>query len=179
MIDLKALMGDSSDNIPGVKGVGEKSATKLLQDYGDLDTIYQNLDDIGTRVRNRLIAGEDMAYLSRRLATIICDLPIKLDLDACIAQDFELALVDGLFSDFEFRTMRERLHRVYGQLHGEDFESNIVQAHEAVETVVVRDEAQLSALVDALTRRRDDRLRHRDHQHRPDVGGSGRHLAGG
>ena len=150
LIDLKALMGDSSDNIPGVKGVGEKSATKLLQDYGDLDTIYENLDDIGTRVRNRLIEGKDMAYLSRKLATIMCDLDIKLDLDACIAQDFEVGLVDGLFSALEFRTMRERLHRVYGELHGEDFESSIVHAHEVVETVVVRDEAQLNELVQAL-----------------------------
>ena len=151
LIDLKALMGDSSDNIPGVKGVGEKSATKLLQDYGDLDTVYLHLDDIGTRVRNRLIAEKDMAYLSRKLATIMCDLDIKLDLNACIAQDFELNLVDGLFSALEFRTMRERLHRVYGQLHGEDFESNIVQAHEVVETVIVRDQAQLAALVEALS----------------------------
>ncbi len=150
LIDLKALMGDSSDNIPGVKGVGEKSATKLLQDYGDLDTIYENLDDIGTRVRNRLIEGKDMAYLSRQLATIMCDLDIKLDLDACIAQDFEVGLVDGLFSALEFRTMRERLHRVYGELHGEDFESSIAHAHEVVETVVVRDEAQLAKLVEAL-----------------------------
>ncbi len=150
LIDLKALMGDSSDNIPGVKGVGEKSATKLLQDYGDLDTIYEHLDDIGTRVRNRLIAEKDMAYLSRKLATIMTDLPVELDLDACLAQDFELSLVDGLFSALEFRTMRERLHRVYGQLHGEDFESTIAQAHEVVETVIVRDEAQLSELVDAL-----------------------------
>ena len=150
LIDLKALMGDSSDNIPGVKGVGEKSATKLLQDYGDLDTIYENLDDIGTRVRNRLIEGKDLAYLSRKLATIMCDLDIELDLDACIAQDFEVGLVDGLFSALEFRTMRERLHRVYGELHGEDFESSIVHAHEVVETIVVRDEAQLSELVQAL-----------------------------
>jgi len=151
LIDLKALMGDSSDNIPGVKGVGEKSATKLLQDYGDLDTIYENLDEVATRVRNRLIAGKDMAYLSRQLATIMRHLDIELDLDACIAQDFEVGLVDGLFSALEFRTMRERLHRVYGELHGEDFESSIVQAHEVVETVIVRDEAQLRDLVQALT----------------------------
>lgn len=150
LIDLKALMGDSSDNIPGVKGVGEKSATKLLQEYGDLDTIYDHLDDISTRVRNRLIAEKDMAYLSRQLATIMRDLDIELDLESCVAQDFELKLVDGLFSALEFRTMRERLHRVYGELHGEDFESNIVQAHEVVETEIVRDQAQLSQLVAAL-----------------------------
>ncbi len=150
LVDLKALMGDSSDNIPGVAGVGEKSATKLLKEYGDLDTIYEHLADIGTRVRNRLIAGKDMAYLSQKLATIMRDLDIELDLDACIGQDFDLRLVDAVFSDLEFRTLRERLHRVSGQARGEEIESSIVYAHEVVETVVVRDEAQLADLVSAL-----------------------------
>ena len=150
LVDLKALMGDSSDNIPGVKGVGEKSATKLLQEYGDLETIYENLDNISTRVRNRLIAGKDMAFLSRALATIMRDLDIQLDLDACVGQDFELGLVDALFSDLEFRSLRERLHKVSAWLQGEEFETSIVYAHEAVETVVVRDEAQLADLVASL-----------------------------
>lgn len=152
LIDLKALMGDSSDNIPGVKGVGEKSATKLLQDYGDLDTIYENLDDIGTRVRNRLIEGKDMAYLSRQLATIMRHLDIELDLDACIAQDFEVGLVDGLFSALEFRTMRERLHKVSERLQVEENETSVVYARDIVETVIVRHEAQLDDLVATLNR---------------------------
>ncbi len=150
LVDLKAMMGDSSDNIPGVAGVGEKSATKLLLEFGDLDTIYENLDNIGTRVRNRLIAGKDMAYLSRELATIMRDLDIQLDLEACVGRDFDLSLVDTVFAELEFRSLRERLHKVSGQLQGEEFESSIVYAHEVVETVVVRDEAQLEQLVAAL-----------------------------
>lgn len=150
LVDLKALMGDSSDNIPGVKGVGEKSATKLLLEYSDLDTIYDNLENIGTRVRNRLIAGKDMAYLSRKLATIMCDLDIQLDLEACVGQDFDLGLVDALFSDLEFRSLRERLHKVSGELQGEEIESSIVYAHDVIETIVVRDETQLSRLATAL-----------------------------
>ena len=149
LVDLKALMGDSSDNIPGVPGVGEKSATKLLQEYGTLENIYEHLDEIGTRVRNRLTEGRESAYLSQRLATIICDLDILLDLEACIGQDFNLKPVDDIFSELEFRGLRERLHKVYGRLHGEDVETGIINAHEVVETVVVRDEAQLAAL--ALT----------------------------
>lgn len=150
LVDLKALMGDSSDNIPGVKGVGEKSATKLLQEYGDLETIYENLENISTRVRNRLIAGKEMAFLSRKLATIMRDLDIQLNLEACVGQDFELGLVDALFSDLEFRSLRERLHKVSAGLQGEEYETSIVYAHEAVETVIVRDEAQLADLVAAL-----------------------------
>ena len=151
LVDLKAMMGDSSDNIPGVKGVGEKGATKLLQAYGTLENIYEHLDEIGTRPRNRLIEGRDMAFLSRRLATIICDLPIKLDLEACVGQDFTLKPVDDIFSELEFRSMRERLHRVYSVMHGDDIETDIVSAHEEVETIIVRDQLQLEELTAALS----------------------------
>ena len=150
LIDLKALMGDSSDNIPGVAGVGEKSATQLLQQYKNLEEIYENLDDIGTRVRNRLIAGKEMAFLSRRLATIMRDLDITLDLDQCIGQDFAVKSVDEVFAALEFRTLRARLHKVYGWMHGEEFESGIVNAHEVVETIIVRNEMQLEELVAEL-----------------------------
>ena len=150
LVELKALMGDSSDNIPGVKGVGEKSATALLQEYENLEEIYDNLDDVIKRVRNKLIPGKEMAFLSRKLATIMRDLDITLDLDACIGQDFELKLVDEVFAELEFRTLRERLHRVYGGLHGEEIETGIVNAHEVVDTIIVRDAAGLAELVAAL-----------------------------
>jgi DNA polymerase-1 len=152
LVDLKAMMGDSSDNIPGVAGVGEKSATKLLQEYGDLDTIYENLENISTRARNRLIEGREMAYLSRKLATIMRDLDIELDLESCIGQDFELKPVDDVFSALEFRTLRDRLHKVYVGLHSEVIETGIVNAHEVVDTVIVRDEAQLKEMAAELDR---------------------------
>lgn len=151
LVDLKAMMGDSSDNIPGVKGVGEKGATKLLQEYGTLENIYEHLDEIGTRVRNRLIEGRDMAFLSQRLATIICDLPMKLDLESCVGQDFTLKPVDDIFSELEFRSLRERLHRLYAVMHGEDIETGIVSAHEAIETIIVRNQRQLQLLAAALS----------------------------
>ena len=151
LVDLKAMMGDSSDNIPGVPGVGQKSATKLLQQFDNLENIYEHLDEIGTRVRNRLIEGREMAFLSQRLATIMCDLPITLDLEACIGQDFTLKPVDEIFSELEFRSMRNRLHRVYSQMHGEDIETGLVNAHEVVETITVRDEGQLRDLAKLLS----------------------------
>ncbi|MCY3865519.1 MAG: DNA polymerase I [Chloroflexi bacterium] len=150
LVDLKALEGDTSDNIPGVAGVGKKTATDLLQQYGDLETIYENLDEIKTRPRNRLIEGREMAFLSRELATIMRDLDIALDLESCVGGDFELKPVDDVFSALEFRTLRERLHKVYGGLHGELIETGIVLAHEVVSTIVVRDEAQLNELVTEL-----------------------------
>ena len=77
-LDLKALKGDSSDNIPGVAGIGEKTAAKLLNDYGDLDGVYNNLDKITGSTKAKLEAGKDSAYMSKTLAQIMFDAPVKL-----------------------------------------------------------------------------------------------------
>ncbi|HEX5448227.1 MAG TPA: 5'-3' exonuclease H3TH domain-containing protein, partial [Candidatus Saccharimonadales bacterium] len=79
-LDLKALKGDSSDNLPGVPGVGEKTAIDLLQQYETLDGVYRHLPDIKESLRKKLEVGKDMAYLSKKLAAIWCDAPIKLKL---------------------------------------------------------------------------------------------------
>lgn len=89
IIDLKALMGDASDNIPGVKGIGEKTATKLLNEFKTLDNLYENIDSVKSeRTRNLLVNGKDMAYLSRKLAIINVDVPIEIDLDDLKFYDF-------------------------------------------------------------------------------------------
>ncbi|MDO4526707.1 MAG: DNA polymerase, partial [Candidatus Saccharibacteria bacterium] len=77
-LDLKALKGDSSDNIPGVPGIGEKTAAKLLNDYGTLDGVYEHLDEIKGSTKSKLEVGQDSAYLSRKLAKIMFDAPIDL-----------------------------------------------------------------------------------------------------
>lgn len=77
-LDLKALKGDASDNIPGVPGIGEKTAAKLLNEYGDLDGIYNNIDKISGSTRTKLEAGKDSAYLSKKLAKIMFNAPIQL-----------------------------------------------------------------------------------------------------
>jgi DNA polymerase-1 len=109
LVDLKALMGDSSDNIPGVKGIGEKGATALLQLYRDIDNIYANIELIKGATQQKLIDGREMAYLSRTLATIRRDVPITLDLQACLTHDFDAKRVDDLFAFLEFRSLRQRL----------------------------------------------------------------------
>ncbi len=84
LIDLKALMGDTSDNIPGVKGVGEKTAVGLLSAFETLDGVYRNIDDpsIKKGVREKLVADKDMAYLSKKLGTIFCEVPIDTDISS-------------------------------------------------------------------------------------------------
>ena len=78
-LDLKSLKGDTSDNIPGVPGIGEKTAVKLLNDYGTLDNIYNNIEQITGSLRGKLEAGKDSAYLSKRLAKIMFDAPVDLN----------------------------------------------------------------------------------------------------
>jgi len=108
LVDFKALVGDKSDNIPGVRGVGEKTAARLLQQYGSLGGIYEHVDEVQARFRNKLEAERDMAFLSRRLATIVRDTPVQLDLDNCRVRSFDREPVLTLFRELEFRSLVER-----------------------------------------------------------------------
>ncbi len=109
LADFKAMIGDKSDNIPGVWGVGEKTAAKLLQQYDDLEAIYEHLDEIQTRFRNKLKEGREQAFLSRLLATIVRDAPVQLELDDCRVHTFDPEQVMDLFQQLEFRSLFERL----------------------------------------------------------------------
>lgn len=112
VIDYKAMVGDSSDNIPGVSGVGEKTAVSLLQTYPNLDAIYTALEALPARVRTRLEDGRASAYLSRDLATIRTDLTIHLDLAAAQTGKINFAAVEDLFRVLEFRSLMERLAKL-------------------------------------------------------------------
>lgn len=110
LIEMKGLTGDSSDNIPGVKGIGEKGAAKLIQEYGTLEGIYDHLDQISKSVRAKLEADRDSAFLSRDLGRIITDVPgVELDLEACQTRDFDLVNVANLFVELEFNTIFNRI----------------------------------------------------------------------
>ncbi|MCU0511077.1 MAG: DNA polymerase I [Anaerolineae bacterium] len=150
LVDLKALMGDSSDNIPGVKGIGEKTATGLLQQYGTLDNIYAHLGDIKEALRQKLIDGQEAAYLSRTLAQIKQDLPLTLDLNACRARDFNAQTVDTLFAELDFRSLRDRLGRLKHTAPAQTPDASPLTAADFVQTVIVRDAAGLAALVQTL-----------------------------
>ncbi len=104
MVDLKSLMGDSSDNIPGVAGVGPKTATELLLKFGSLDGIYENLDDssIRPKLREKLEASREMAYLSYDLATIRCEAPIDFEPKDAIIQPYNKPELYALFQKLEF-----------------------------------------------------------------------------
>jgi DNA polymerase I len=102
-IDYKALVGDTSDNIPGVSGIGDKGAQKLLAAYGSLDGIYDHVDEISGNVGEKLRAGKDMAYLSRKLSVIVCDMDVELDLEAARIGQYDREKLDELFRRLDFR----------------------------------------------------------------------------
>ncbi|MGD2252431.1 MAG: DNA polymerase I [Anaerolineales bacterium] len=109
LVDYKAMVGDTSDNIPGVRGVGKKTAVSLLEQYGTLEEIYKHLEDIPTRYRSKLEAGRENAFLSRQLATIVYDVPIEIDLEACRARQVDRQQVVELFRELEFRSLLNRI----------------------------------------------------------------------
>ena len=109
VIDYKALAGDTSDNIPGVRGIGEKTAVSLLQEYDHLDDIYAHLGQLPARVRTRLEDGRESAQLSYKLAAIRTDVPITLDLESANTSRLDLPAVEALFQELEFRTLLKRL----------------------------------------------------------------------
>ncbi len=110
LVDLKALVGDKSDNIPGVRGIGEKGATDLLQKYGTLDAVYEHLNEVKPdRARNALSEGRESAELSHRLGQITTAVPVQLDLAACRTRDYDRARVVALFQDLAFRSLVEKL----------------------------------------------------------------------
>lgn len=114
VVDYKALAGDPSDNIPGVRGIGEKTAIALLEKYDTLDGVYAHLDEIEPRWRGRLEEGRDAAYLSRSLATIRTDLPLRVDLEQARPQAFDAARVEALFHQLEFRSLLPKLRQLSG-----------------------------------------------------------------
>src|SRR5215813_3345014 len=87
--DYKALVGDASDNIPGVEGIGKGTAPKLLLQYGSLEGLYTHLDEIKGKMHERLEVGRDSAFLSKNLATIMQEIPFDFDLNKCVAKDYD------------------------------------------------------------------------------------------
>src|SRR6267378_1342485 len=109
MIDFKALKGDATDNIPGVPGVGDKTAAKLIGERGNLEGVYADLGTYTPRLREALEVNKDQVFRSRELATIVTDLPVRLELERTRRTTYDRAAVLELFRDLEFRSLVPRL----------------------------------------------------------------------
>ena len=110
-LDLKALKGDSSDNLPGVPGIGEKTAVKLLQEYETLDGVYEHLSEQKGALRTKLENGRESAYLTKQVAEIWTDAPIELDWDVADVNDCDFARVKEILQKLEFNSLIGRLPR--------------------------------------------------------------------
>lgn len=109
IIDLKALMGDSSDNIPGVKGIGEKTALKLLQTYSSLDGIYENINNISGKLKEKLINDKENAYMSYELATIYNKVPLEINLNDIKCKENDKEKLISLYEDLEFYSFLKKI----------------------------------------------------------------------
>lgn len=135
IIDFKSLRGDDSDNIPGVSGIGDKSAKKLLNAFNDLETIYTILNDkgflpdISPKINQKLILNKDSAFLSQQLATIKTDVELIFDLNECRWGVYDFTIVRNLFQDLEFFSLLPRLpdNRVNEKLINDNTENVITQ----------------------------------------------------
>ncbi len=161
VIDYKALVGDPSDNYPGVAGIGPKTAVTLLQEYGTLDSIYEHLDDLKDSIRSKLVENRENAYLSQQLATIRTDLNPEVDLKQGATDRINYPEVEKFFRDLEFKSLIPRLHAIAPVLNQDQHQLSlfgIAQTSSAEQEVlketvthVIDSEAGLEKLADELT----------------------------
>lgn len=109
VIDILGMMGDAVDNIPGIPGVGEKTAIKFIQQFGSMDGLYANLDQLQGKMREKVENHKEQAYMSRSLATIIQDVPIELDETDLLREEPDKEQLVALFTELEFRTLAKRV----------------------------------------------------------------------
>ena len=109
LVDYKGLRGDSSDNIPGVKGIGEKGATDLIQEFGSLEDIYEALERVKPKVREKLEADREIAFLSKKLGTIDSGAPVTLALEECTTHDFNRETIENFLRSLDFYSLLKRI----------------------------------------------------------------------
>ena len=136
IIEYKALRGDTSDNIPGVKGVGEKTAMQLLEKYGDIDNIYANIDQQKGALKDKLVNDKEMAFVSRQLATIVTNADIAYDIDSCTLPNFDTQ-VKQRFEQLQFKSILARL----------EFDQSAQEETIQVESIQVQTASQLQQIV--------------------------------
>ncbi len=107
----KGLCGDSSDNLPGVMGIGPKTAAKLLQDFDSLDGIYQNIDALGATVKEKLLRDRDQAYFCERMAELVLDMPLPLSIEDVALDGIDPTNVLAFFEELEFTLLSKRMHK--------------------------------------------------------------------
>ncbi|HSX47668.1 MAG TPA: DNA polymerase I, partial [Patescibacteria group bacterium] len=157
-LDFKAIKGDSSDNIPGVPGIGEKGAIDLLKQFKTLDGVYDNLDLVKESIKNKLINGKKEAYLSRELAKIWVDAPLKLDLKEVDGSKIQPKKILDLLQKFEFRSLARNLPEVFQdaitQANGDNYhpvlnnlKKEFIDSDEKLNLIDIKDEVYIHSFI--------------------------------
>ncbi|HNR02830.1 MAG TPA: DNA polymerase I [Anaerolineaceae bacterium] len=162
VVDYKALVGDTSDNIPGVPGIGPKTAVSLLETYKTLDNLYQHIDEIPGKTGEKLRVGKESAYMSQELARIKKDVGVRLVLEEARTDHLDIPAVENLFRDLEFRTLIPRLRMIAAplkqqetpqlSLFGEEMKEIVIpQQSYTLDVKVVDTSEKLAALTKVLS----------------------------
>ncbi|HYM64942.1 MAG TPA: 5'-3' exonuclease H3TH domain-containing protein, partial [Candidatus Sulfotelmatobacter sp.] len=120
IIDYKALVGDSSDNYPGVSGIGPKGAANLLQKYQNLENLYAHISDLPVGIQEKLAQDAEQSALAKKLATIICDVPLTFDMDKSELKKIDKDSLISYFGNLGFNTIRERTAKVLDKIKREE-----------------------------------------------------------
>ncbi len=143
IVSYKGLVGDNSDNLPGVHGIGPKAAEALLQQYGSIENLYQHLSDVKPSWREKLEKGREQAFFCERMARLVCDIPLSVSLDDLAFSDIETKPIVDMFFDLQFTLLTKRfqtfLDTSYGQKHfkrthtdAEIFDKNVAKKPDVV-----------------------------------------------
>lgn len=169
VIDLKALKGDTSDNVPGVKGVGEKTALTLIQEFGTLDNVYKNIDSekIRENLREKLKTDEKIAYISKELVTIVTDVDIKFNLEDCILKEYNREAVVEKFNEYQFKTLIGKLPnikqekvetlQIHSNLSGDNLKYHFINSDEQFDDFISKISSQKLIAFDSETTGLDQR----------------------
>ncbi|MRI63199.1 DNA polymerase I [Ornithobacterium rhinotracheale] len=114
IIDYLGMMGDSADNIPGIPGIGPKTAQKFIEKYGSMEGLYENINDLKGKQKVNVEENKEQAFLSKKLATILTDAPVEFDEESLIVEQPDFDKIKEIFTDLEFKRLTENLFRAYG-----------------------------------------------------------------
>ena len=120
VIDFLGMMGDSVDNIPGLPGVGEKTAKKFIKDYGSIENLYENLDDIKGKLKEKISSNKELGLLSKKLATIITDVPIEYSIEELKISNSNSEKVLSIFNELEFKRLKENYLKLFGKSENQE-----------------------------------------------------------
>ena len=119
VIDFLGMMGDSVDNIPGLPGVGEKTAKKFIREYGSIENLYKNLDDIKGKLKDKISSNKELGLLSKKLATIITDVPIEYSIEELKISNSNSEKILSIFNELEFKRLKENYLKLFGKSSNE------------------------------------------------------------